>query len=93
MFSPFFFMASMAGHWLRMNFRSLGLQMTLQIRNIPVTAIAGETSMNGLSKFPLIDLLGVAANAFRVVDAFDAILATLSRKGVPFFFRICDCGF
>ena len=59
--------------------------MTLQIRNIPVIAIAGETSMNGLSKFPLIDLLGVAANAIRVVDAFGTILAALNCNGVSFF--------
>jgi hypothetical protein len=60
--------------------------MSLDIRDIPVATIAGIGSMNRLGKFPLTDL-GMATEAFGVVDTLITILPTLDDKLLRFLSR------
>jgi hypothetical protein len=84
MFCSFLFMASMAGDWLGINPCSSYLHMGFDIRNIPVTAIAGVGSVNGLSELSLTNF-PMATETFGVIDTFSAIFPTFDDELFPFF--------
>src|SRR4030042_5575883 len=85
MFCPRLLMAAMAGHWFHMNLRPLCLRMGFHIRNVPVAAIAGVGSMNRLGEFSLIDLIAVATEAFRIIDAFITVFPAPDDELLPLF--------
>ena len=68
MLCPFLLMASMTGNGFSMNSPPFCLPMGLDVCDVPVATIAGIGSMNGLGKLPLIDLIPMATETFRVVD-------------------------
>lgn len=79
MFRPFLLMTPMAGHRLSMNSSPFSFRMGFDIRNIPVAAIAGIGSVNGLGKLPLIDLT-MTAQAIGVINTFIAIFPALDDE-------------
>jgi len=86
MFSPFFLMASMTGDRLGMNLPSLGFPMGFDVRNIPVAAVAGVGTVNGLGEFLLVDL-SMAAQTFGVVDTFTAIFPAFDDEFISLLSR------
>jgi hypothetical protein len=84
MFCSFLFMASMAGDWLGINPCSSYLHMGFDIRNIPVTAIAGVGSVNGLSELSLTNF-PMATETFGVIDTLVTIFPTLDNEFLSFF--------
>jgi hypothetical protein len=91
MLCPFLFVASMASDRLRMNSSPFGFHMSFDVGDIPVATIAGIGSMNRLGKFPLTDL-GMATEAFGVVDTLITILPTLDDKLLHFLSRFRRLG-
>jgi hypothetical protein len=61
--SPFLLMASMTGDRLCVDSPSLCFQMGLYIRDIPMAAITGVGTVNGLSEFPFADF-GMTTETF-----------------------------
>ena len=53
--------------------------MSLDVRDIPVTTVAGIGSMNRLGEFSLTDL-AMATEAFGVVDALEAVFPSPDDK-------------
>jgi hypothetical protein len=60
MFCRFFFMATMAGDRLGMDFCPFFLDMLLDIGDIPVATVTGVCSVHRLGKCSLVDLLSMA---------------------------------
>lgn len=60
---PFLLMTSMAGDRLRMNSPPFSFHMSIDVRDIPVAAVAGVRAMDRLSEFPFVDF-GMATQAF-----------------------------
>jgi hypothetical protein len=58
--------------------------MGFYIRDIPVTTVAGVGAMDRLGEFPFVDL-GMASEAFGIVNTLIAIFATLDDKLVSLF--------
>jgi len=86
MLCPLPLMASMTGNRFGLNLGSFCLEMFFNIHDIPVAAIAGKGSMDGLGKLSLADLLAVTAKAFRIVNAFIAVFSTFNGDLLsPFF--------
>jgi hypothetical protein len=67
MFGPFFFMASMTGDWLSVDFCTFGC-VSIDIGNVPVTTITRVDPVDGLSEFFFVYFIPVASKAFGVVD-------------------------
>jgi hypothetical protein len=84
MLSPLPLMAAVTGHRLRMNPSSSGFPVGFHIRDIPVATVAGVGAMDRLSEFPFVDL-GMATEAFRIINTLIAIFATLDNKLLSFF--------
>jgi hypothetical protein len=58
--------------------------MGFHIRDIPVTTVAGVGAMDRLSEFPFVDL-GVATEAFRIINALVTIFTALDDKLLSLF--------
>jgi len=58
--------------------------MGFHIRDIPVTTVAGVGAMDRLSEFPFTDL-GMATEAFGIVNTLIAIFTPLDDKPLPLF--------
>jgi hypothetical protein len=91
MLGAFFLMTTMAGDRLGMNSSPFGFQVVLNVRDIPMTTVAGVGSMDRLGKFPLIDF-SVATQAFGVVDTLITVFATLDDKLLSFLCRLRRLG-
>jgi len=83
MFCPFLLMTAMAGNRLSMNLTSFCFPMGFHIRDIPVATIAGIGSVDRLGELPFVDL-GMATEAFGIIDTLVAKFATLDGKLFPF---------
>ena len=96
MLCPFLLVTAMTSHRLCLNSTSFCFQMGFHIRDIPVTTVAGVGAMDRLSEFPFTDL-GMATEAFGIVNTFIAILTSLDDKPLALFatFRRLGypCGF
>ena len=79
-FGPFLLVTTMAGHGLAVDFGALCLDVLLEIGDIPVAAITGICSMNRLGKLSIIDLIPMAAEALRIIDAFITVFAAFGDK-------------
>jgi hypothetical protein len=62
------FMTPMTSDGFGMNSSPFCLPVGFDICDVPVATITGIGPMNGLGEFPLVDLIPVAAQAFRVID-------------------------
>jgi hypothetical protein len=91
MLGAFFLMTPMAGDRLGMNSSPFGFQVVLNVRDIPMTTVAGVGSMDRLGKFPLTDF-SVATQAFGVVDALITVFATLDDKLLSLLCRLRRLG-
>ena len=91
MFRPLLLMTAMAGHRLGMNSSPFCFQVVIDVRDIPMTTIAGVGPMDRLGKFPLIDF-GVATQAFGIVDTLITVFATLDDKLLSFLCRLRRLG-
>jgi hypothetical protein len=69
----------MTGDGLGMNFSPFCLHVLLDIGDIPVAAVAGVGSMDGLGKLPFTDFL-VAAQTFGIVNAFITVFPTFDDE-------------
>jgi hypothetical protein len=83
MFSRFFLMTPMARNWLCMYSRPFGFHMGFHVGDIPVATIAGIGSMDGLGELPFADL-GMATEAFGIINTLIAKFATFDGKLFPF---------
>jgi hypothetical protein len=79
MFCPFLLVTSMASNGFTMNPASLRFYMGVHIGDVPMATIAGIGSMDGLGELSFTDL-GMATEAFRVIDAFIAVFPALDDK-------------
>jgi len=84
MLCPLFFMASVTGDRFGMNLCPFSLQMFLDICDIPVTTITRIGPMDGLGKLSFTDFR-VAPEAFRVINAFIAVLSPPDDKLLSFY--------
>lgn len=92
MFSPLLFMTAMAGHGLCVNSGALCLSMGFHICNVPVAAITGVGSMDGLGKFSFIDLIAVTTETIGIINAFVTVFPAPDHELLPFFRRIRRLG-
>ena len=73
MFRALFLVTTVAGDGLGVNPGPLGLDVDVEVDDIPVTAVARVRSMDRLSELLFVDLIPVTPQAFGIVDALDAI--------------------
>jgi hypothetical protein len=85
MFRALLLMTPMTGDGFGMNFPPFCLSMGLDVCDVPVATITRIGSMNGLGKLPLVDLIPMAAQTFRVVDTLQTIFPTLNSKFLHLF--------
>jgi hypothetical protein len=81
---PFLLVTAMTSHRLRVDSPSFYFQMGFHIRDIPVTTVAGVGAMDRLSEFPFTDL-GMATEAFGIVNTLIAIFTSLDDKPLALF--------
>lgn len=82
MLCPLPFMTSMTGNRFGLDSGPFHFHVLFDIHDIPVAAVTGKGTMDGLGKRSLADLLSVTTKAFRVVNA---LIAELSIFGGELF--------
>jgi len=85
MFRPFFFVTSVTGYRFGVNPCPFGLQMFLDIRNIPVTTVTRIGPVDGLGKLSFTDLR-VTTEAFGIINALIAVFSPPDDKLLPLFY-------
>jgi len=80
MLGPFLLVATVARDWLCMNPGPIGLDVGIEVKNVPVATIARIRPVDRLSELLLVDLISVASQALGIVDALDTIFPVFYRR-------------